>query len=165
MFNLYGIETNGIIFRGYGGNIKANEIMEKWASAFYGFSDLYGVPINHPDLLIDSVFFHSRTSLFRYKEFEQMKRAIDKDINEIELNSGIVNDTHEILSKLLDYVKQKEKEGKLIIGNYKDFYEKNVIRINEIIKNKHTYYVASDGKSNDGLSEKNPMNITTLKTR
>ena len=170
MFNFYGMETNGIIFRGHGGNIKANEIMEKWASAFYGFSDLYGVPINYPDLLIDSVYFHPRTSLFSYKDIEQMKEAIDKDINEsnyhiIEFNSGVVNGTLENLDKLLDYVKQKEKEGKLIIGNYKDFYEKNAVRINEIIKNKQTYYVASDGKSKDGLSEKNPMNIETLKTK
>ena len=34
MFNFYGMETNGIIFPGHGGNIKATEIMEKWLALF-----------------------------------------------------------------------------------------------------------------------------------
>ena len=98
-----------------------------------------------------------------------MKEAIDKDINEndyhiIQFNSEN-NTTLGTLSKLLDYVKQKEKEGKLIIVNYKEFYEKNEIRINDIINNKHIYYVASNGNSENGLSEKNPMNYETLKLK
>lgn len=117
MFNFYGIEMNGIIFPSHRGNLHANEIMEKWASSFYGFSDLYGVPINYPDLLIDSVYFHPRINLFNYhNNIEEMKEAIDKDINEnnyhiIEFNSGI-NGTFEILSKLLDYLNKKKKKKK-----------------------------------------------------
>ena len=52
MYNLYGLETNGIIFLGHGCNradLKENDILEKQASAFYGFSDYYGVPTNYPD--------------------------------------------------------------------------------------------------------------------
>ena len=30
--------------------------------------------------------------------------------------------------------------------------------MNELINYKHTYYVSSNGNSEDGLSEKNPMN-------
>ena len=172
MYSLYGIETNGIIFQGHGGNradLKENDILEKWASAFYGFSDYYGVPTNYPDLLIDPVYFHPRISLYYYKTIEEMKESIDKDINNnnyhtISFFSG-VGGALENLSQLLDYVKQKEKEGKLTIGNYKDFYEQNAIRMSEIINNKHTYYVSSDGKSKDGLSKNDPMNIETLKSK
>ena len=98
-----------------------------------------------------------------------MKKSIDKDISEnnyrtISFFSG-VGGVLENLTQLLDYVKQKEKEGKLIIGNYKDFYEKNAIRMSGIISNKHTYYVSSVGKSKNGLSKNDPMNIETLKKK
>ena len=170
MFNLYGIEVNGIISSNGNGRIIANEIEEKWVSSFWGYSDLFGLPPKFPDLCIDSVYYHPRISLFGYhNDFETMKAAIDKVIEEkkyhiIYFHSGI-NGTLPNLSNLLDYVKQKEKEGKLNIGNYQEFYEKNAIRINDIINNKHTYYVASNGKSEDGLSESNPMNYETLKTK
>ena len=84
MYNLYRIETNGIIFRGHGGKraeLKENDILEKWASVFYGFSDFYGVSTNYPELLIDPVYFHPRISLFYYKTIEEMKESIDKDIH------------------------------------------------------------------------------------
>ena len=176
MYASFGIETNGIIFQGHGGNrdvLKENyDILEKWASAFYGFSDYYGVPTNYPQLLIDPVYAHPRMYLFSYKSIEEMKELIDKDINNnnfhvFSLVSGNKDniDNIENLAKLLDYVKQKEQEGKLTIGNYKDFYEKNAIRMSEIINNKHTYYVSSDGNSKDGLSENDPMNIKTLKSK
>jgi len=108
-------------------------------------------------------------NLFSYKSIEEMKEMIDKDINNNNYHvfsfvSGN-KDNIENLTKLLDYVKQKEQEGKLIIGNYKDFYEQNAVRMSEIINNKHTYYVSSDGNSKDGLSENDPMNIETLKSK
>ena len=100
---------------------------------------------------------------------KKLKAEIDKDINEknyhiYSFNSNF-NNTVGNLSQLLDYVKQKEKEGKLNIGNYKEFYEKNAIRMNDLIKSKHTYYVSSNGNSEEGLSEKNPMNYETLKSK
>ena len=78
------------------------------------------VPTNYPDLLIDPIYFHPRISLFNNKTFEEMKESIDKDINNnnyytISFFSGI-GGALENLSQLLDYVKQKEKEGKLTIG-------------------------------------------------
>ena len=93
-----------------------------------------------------------------------MKENIDKDINDnnYKVYSFYSNNPPKNLSEILDYVKQKEKEGKLEIGNYKKFYEKNAIRMKDLIKDKHTYYVSIDGKSEDGLSEKNPMNFETL---
>jgi flagellar biosynthesis chaperone FliJ len=123
--------------------------------------------LKNPEIYIDTVYNHPRTSLFSYdNNFEKMKEGIDKIIEQqnyliINFHSGI-NGTLVNLSKLLDYVKQKEKEGKIDIGNYKEFYEKNAIRLNDIIKDKHTYYVSSDGKSKDGLSENDPMNYESL---
>ena len=36
--------------------------------------------------------------------------------------------------------------------------------MNDLTTKKHTYYVSSNGNSEDGLSEKNPMNYETLKS-
>ena len=171
MLNMYGIEVNGVISPKRTGQLRANEIEEKWASSFYLYSDFYGLPAKYPEICIGSVYYHPSISLYSYgDDFEKMKEAIDKDIKEknyhvIHFHSGI-NGTLHNLTKLLDYVKQKEKEGKLNIGNYKEFYENNAIRTNDLISNKQTtYYVASNGNSEDGLSEKNPMNYETLKTK
>jgi hypothetical protein len=170
MFNFYGIEVNGIIKPTNVGQLKSNEIEEKWAINFYSYSDLYGIPANYPEICISSVYYHPRTSLFNYNDdIEKMKASIDKVIDQknyhiIKFHSG-TNGTLVNLSKLLDYVKQKEKEGKIDIGNYKEFYEKNAIRLNDLINNKHTYYVARDGKSKDGLSENDPMNLESLKSK
>ena len=172
MYKSFGIETNGIIFRGHGGNrgaLKENDILEKWASAFYGYSDHYGVPSKYPQLFIDPAYSHPRKYLFDCKNIEEFKELIDKAINNnnyhvFQLVSGDKNN-FENLKIFLDYIKQKEQEGKLTIGNYKDFYEQNAIRMSEIVNNKHTYYVSSDGNSKDGLSKNDPMNIETLKSK
>ena len=170
MFNMYGIEVNGIIKPQSSLSIRENEIEEKWVSNFYSFSDLYGLPLKYPEIYINPVYYHPRISLYSYHDdIENMKSAIDKAIEEknyyiIHFHSGI-NGTLPNLSRLLDYVKQKEKEGKINIGNYKDFYESNAFRINDVINDKHTYYVAKDGNSKDGLSEKAPMNFYTLKSK
>ena len=170
MLNIYGIEVNGIIAPTEYGQLQSNEIEEKWASSFYGFSDVFGLPPKFPEICIDSVYYHPRTNLFDYSDgFKHFKEKIDKDINEKNYRvfyfiaeSG---ETLDYLSQFLDYVKQKEKEGKLTIGNYKEFYEKNAVRYNDIIKTKNTYYVANNGKSEYGLSEEDPMNYETLKTK
>ena len=144
MFNMYGIEVNGIIKPQSSLSIRENEIEEKWVSNFYSFSDLYGLPLKYPEIYINPVYYHPRISLYSYHDdIENMKAAIDKAIEEknyyiIYFHSGI-NGTLPNLSRLLDYVKQKEKEGKLNIGNYKDFYESNAFRINDVINDKHTY--------------------------
>jgi hypothetical protein len=42
IYNSYGIETNGIIFLGHGGNrvdLNENDILEKWANSFYIYLD------------------------------------------------------------------------------------------------------------------------------
>ena len=153
MFNFYEIEVNGVIFTRGNGHVISNEIEEKWASSFYSYSDLYGLPPKYRDICIDSVYYHPRTELYRYKyDLEKMKEAIDQDI--IGKNYHILyfrydnsDNTISNISLLIDYVKQKEKEGKLEIGNYKEFYEKNEVRMNDLINNKHTYYVSSNGNS------------------
>ena len=170
MFNLYGIEVNGIIKHEKCRQMTINEIEEKWAVSFYSYADLYGLPVKYPEIYIDPVYCHPGVSLFEYKdEIEKMKAGIDKIIDQIEYriirfhagnNSTLVN-----LSKLLDYVKQKEKEGEIVLGNYKEFYEKNAIRLNDVIKDKHIYYVANDGKSKVGLSENDPMNFERMKSK
>ena len=37
--------------------------------------------------------------------------------------------------------------------------------MSDLIKDRHTYYVSIEGKSEDGLSEKDPMNYETLKKK
>ena len=169
IFNIYGIEVNGAIFLSGSGQILFNEEEEKWASSFYGYSDLYGLRPKYREICIDSAYYHQRTGLNFNDDIEKMKAEIDKDINEknyrVYTFRAQNDDNIGNLSQLLDYVKQKEKEGKLNIGNYKEFYEKNAIFMNDLIKIKHTYYVSSNGNSEDGLSEKTPMNIETLKSK
>lgn len=62
-------------------DLKENDIIKKQASAFYEFSDYYGVPTNFPDLLIDLAYFHPRMNLFNYTNIKEMKELIDKDID------------------------------------------------------------------------------------
>ena len=170
MFNIYGIEVNGAILRRGTGQIMSNDTEEKWVSSFYGYSDSYGLPPKYPEICTNSVYYHPRRSLFNYnKDLEKMKESIDKAIKDkyfhILYFNAASDDTLDYLSELLDYVKQKEKEGKLNIGNYKEFYEKNAIRMNDLIQTKNTYYISSNGNSEDGLSEDKPMNLETLKSK
>ena len=164
LFNFYGIEVNGANYLGGKGYILFNEEQEKWASSFYGYSDSYGFSTKYKYICIN-VHYHPKVII--HTDFEKMKEAIDKDIDDKNYNvySFHSNNPPKNLSEFLDYVKQKEKEGKLEIGNYKKYYEKNAIRMKDLIKDKHTYYVSIDGKSEDGLSEKNPMNYETLKKK
>ena len=168
IFNIYGIEVNGIVKASKYRQTKANEIEEKWAVAFYSYADLYGLPVKYPGIYINPVYRQPSGSLFNFggDNIESMKAGIDKiidllEFNVIRFNAGN-NSTLVNLSKLLDYVKQKEKEGEIDIGTYKDFYEKNAMRIDDLIKEKHTYYVAMDGKSRDGLSQNEPMNFERM---
>ena len=164
LFNFYGIEVNGANFLGGKGYIQFNEEQEKWASSFYGYSDSYGFSTKYKYICIN-VHYHPKVII--HTDFEKMKEAIDKDIDDKNYNvySFHSNNPPKNLSEFLDYVKQKEKEGKLEIGNYKEYYEKNAIKMSDLIKDRHTYYVSIDGKSEDGLSEKDPMNYETLKKK
>ena len=112
MLNIYGIEVNGIIAPTEYGQLESNEIEEKWASSFYGFSDVFGLPPKFPEICIDSVYYHPRSNLFDYSDgFKHFKEAIDKDINE--KNYRVIHffaesgETLDYLSQFLDYVKQK----------------------------------------------------------
>lgn len=167
LFNFYGIEVNGIFLLGGSGMLLFNETQEKWATSFYGYSDLYGLPPKYKQICIDSVYYHPRELLNLDNDIEKMKELINKAINNKSYKIFFFSSFNSPgnLSQLLDYVKQNEKEGKLEIGNYKEFYEKNAIRINDLIKEKHTYYVSSNGNSEDGLSEKDPMNYETLQSK
>ena len=167
MFNFYGIEVNGIILVGGEGNLSFNKTQEKWASSFYAYSDLYGLSPKYRKICIDSVYYHPREILFLNNDIEKMKELIDKAINEKSYKIFCFNSPSSPgnLSQFLDYAKLKEKEGKLEIGIYKEFYEKNAIRMNDLIKEKHTYYVSSNGNSEEGLSEKDPMNYETLNSK
>ena len=82
MFNFYGIEVNGVILARGNGQIISNETEEKWASSFFAYSDLYGLPSKYSGICIDSVYFHSRRSLFNYENIEKMKEAIGGDIKD-----------------------------------------------------------------------------------
>ena len=101
-----------------------NEEQEKWASSFYGYSNNYGFQTKYKYICINSVYYHPTKTFKSY--FEAMKEYIDNDINENNYNvyAFYSNNPPANLSEHLDYVKQKEKEGKLEIGNYKEFYEK-----------------------------------------
>ena len=53
-----------------------------------------------------------------------------------------------------------------VINFHSGINEKNAIRTNDLINSKqNTYYFASNGKSEDGLSEKNPMTYETFQTK
>ena len=136
IFNNYGIEVNGVYYVGGNGNILFNEEQEKWASSFYGYSDSYGLRPKYRYICMDSVYYHPRVVLTLDNDIEKLKELIDKAINEktykIFYFSSRASPGN--LSQLIDYVKQKEKEGKLDIGNYKEFYEKNAVRINDLTK-------------------------------
>ena len=165
ILNYYGIEANGIISSG---GLLFNEEQEKWVSSFYGYSNTYGIQKQYKYICIDSVYYHPSQLFVSFKnDLEKMKESIDKDINEKKYTvySFNSNDPPQNLSELLDYVKQKEKEGKLEIGNYKEFYEKNTIRMKDLLKYRYTYYVSSNGNSENGLSENDPMNYDTLKSK
>ena len=83
LFNFYEIEVNRAIFSRGNGHVISNEIEEKWASAFYGYSDLYGLTPKYKEICIDSVYYHPRTELSSNKtDLEKMKEAIDKNIRE-----------------------------------------------------------------------------------
>ena len=82
MFNFYGIEVNGVILARGNGQIISNETEEKWASSFFVYSDLYGLPSKYSGICIDSVYFHSRKNLFNYENIEKMKEAIGGDIKD-----------------------------------------------------------------------------------
>ena len=130
MFNFYDIEVNGVIFTRGNGHVISNEIEEKRASSFYSYSDLYGLYPKYRDICIDSVYYHPTTELYRYKyDLEKMKEAIDQDI--IGKNYHILyfhydnsDNTLSDISLLIDYVKQKEKEGKLEMATIKNFMKK-----------------------------------------
>ena len=68
IFNMYGIEVNGIFKEPKYRQTKANEIEEKWAVAFYSYADLYGLPVKYPDLYINSVYRQPSGSLFKLVE-------------------------------------------------------------------------------------------------
>ncbi len=168
MFKQYGFDVNGIILAGGSGQVTSRVEEEEWASSFYAYSDLYGVELEEKyKNLLDSVYLHSRGGLSNFKnDTEKIKKSIDEAIDKKSFSVYYFHDARDIdykvLGEVLDYVKQKEKEGKLELGTYSQFYEKYAFRLNDFIKKKTTYYVSSTGTSLEGTSIDAPMSYDNM---
>lgn len=163
-----GLNVNGIILAGGVGQITGSPTTAKWTSAIYKYSDLLGEK-NSTSLGIDSVYYHARSGLGGYNnDIEQIKSAIDETIKNKTWKVFYFHDTNEIsletLNEILDYINSKNSEDVEVV-TYNTMYEKFAVRESTIKNTKKTYYVSSNGTSNDGTDINNPTNLETLNSK
>ena len=169
MFNYYGFDVNGIILAGGQGQVTGAAESERWATSFYSYSDLYGVPYDKVGIALDSAYYHYRTGLGNFKsDYDKIISKIDEAI---EKKQWLVFYFHsyseidkDVLAKVLDYVNSKS-EQELDVVTYKEMYEKNAVKESELINGKTTYYVSSTGTSDIGTSADAPMSYETAKNK
>ena len=114
MFNYYGFDVNGIILAGGQGQVPGAAESERWATSFYSYSDLYGVPYDKVGIALDSAYYHYRTGLGNFKsDYDKIISKIDEAI---EKKQWLVFYFHsyseidkDVLAKVLDYVNSKRK--------------------------------------------------------
>lgn len=160
-----GLNVNGIILAGGSGQVVGSPLTAKWASAMYKYSDLLGEK-NNTTLGIDSVYYHSRGGLNNYNnDVEKIKSDIDKAIEEKTWKVFYFHDSGEVsletLEKILDYINSKNN-NEVEIVTYNTMYEKFAKRESTIKNDKKTYYVSSNGTSDDGTDINNPISLETL---
>ena len=160
-----GLNVNGIILAGGSGQVVGSPLTAKWASAMYKYSDLLGEK-NNTTLGIDSVYYHSRGGLNNYNnDVEKIKADIDKAIEEKTWKVFYFHDSGEVsletLEKILNYINSKNN-NEVEIVTYNTMYEKFAKRESTIKNDKKTYYVSSDGTSDDGTDINNPISLETL---
>ena len=160
-----GLNVNGIILAGGSGQVVGSPLTAKWASAIYKYSDLLGEK-NNTTLGIDSVYYHSRGGLNNYNnDVEKIKADIDKAIEEKTWKVFYFHDSGEVsletLEKILNYINSKNN-NEVEIVTYNTMYEKFAKRESTIKNDKKTYYVSSNGTSDDGTDINNPISIETL---
>lgn len=130
MLGLYGFNVNGIILAGGSGQIAGNPKTERWARAYYQYSDLYGnSEYGYP-------YYHYRTGLTNHT-LESAKALVDKAIENKEWVAFYLHTWSEFskedLTALLDYVKEKDSRS-LEAATYKKIYDKFAInRAKEIV--------------------------------
>ena len=130
MLELYGFDVNGIILAGGSGQIAGNPKTERWARAYYQYSDLYGNEnYGYP-------YYHYRTGLTNHT-LESAKALVDKAIENKEWVAFYLHTWSEFskedLTALIDYAKKKDSR-ELEVVTYKELYDKFVVnRAKEIV--------------------------------
>lgn len=130
MLELYGFDVNGIILAGGSGQIAGNPKTERWARAYYQYSDLYGnSEYGYP-------YYHYRVGLSNHT-LESAKALVDKAIENKEWVAFYLHTWSEFskedLTALIDYVKKKDSR-ELEVVTYKELYDKFVVnRAKEIV--------------------------------
>lgn len=154
----YGFEVNTTILSG-GAGLVTNKETEKWATALYKSSDLYGMPING----VNSTYNWGRTSLAM--TLDKAKQKVDEAIAnkkwEIFYFHNFTEMSQQNITELINYIKAKSP-NKVEIVNYKTMYDKFAKKSTEVVGENKTYYVAEKGISNDGISPEEPMSMETL---
>jgi len=159
-----GINVNGIILAGGNGQIVGSPITAKWSSALYKYSDLLGEKYSG-NMGIDSVYYHQRYGLGNYNnDIEKLKNEISKAIDNKSWLVFYFHDINEIsldtLNELLDYINSRKNDVEVV--TYNTMYQKFAKRESSLNNQKKTYYVSSNGTSNDGTDINNPINLDTL---
>ena len=120
MLELYGFDVNGIILAGGTGQIVGSDKTDKWARAYYKYSDLYGSEsYGYP-------YYHYRTSLSNFT-LAKAKEKIDDAISKKEWVVFYLHEWSEFsqsdMESLLDYVKGKDNREIEIVTD-KQIYDK-----------------------------------------
>lgn len=161
----YGYDVNGIMLSGGGGQIY-NATTEKWAQAFFDYSDRYGVVSDYLSYGYQSVYYYPRTGINKYT-YETLKQDIDDAINRKKWIIIYWHDLTEaektLVTQILDYINTKSTD-EIEVVTYKDIYDEYYVTKNSLKNDNKTYYVSSTG-TGDGLSESNPMSLEVAKSK
>ena len=124
MLQLYGFDVNGIILAGGNGQIVGDNRTDKWARAYYLYSDIYGnTEYGYP-------YYHYRTALSNLT-LEKAKAAVDNAITNKEWIIFYLHEWAEFsqadMEALLDYIKGKNLH-ELEVVTYKEIYDRFCIK-------------------------------------
>lgn len=169
--NRMGLNTNGIILAGGDGAIDGNSTTAKWAYSLYKYSDKLGESYNS-STGFESVYFKERDWLGNIAgNTNQIHNYFDDVIANKKIQVLFFHDTNEVTidqaAEVLDYINSKSSD-EIEIVTYKTLYERLAKRESEIIEEQlapKTYYVSSDGTSDDGTDINNPINLETLNNK
>lgn len=130
MLELYGFDVNGIILAGGTGQITGDNRTDKWARAYYQYSDLYGnESYGYP-------YYHYRTALSNFT-LEKAKEKVDNAIANKEWLVFYLHEWSEFsqndMESLLDYVNSKNAH-ELEAVTYKEVYDKFCIKTQKRLK-------------------------------
>ena len=152
MLELYGFEVNGIILAGGSGQIVGSQKTDKWARAYYQYSDLYGnSEYGYP-------YYHYRTALSNYT-LDKAKAKVDEAISNKEWVVFYLHEWSEFaksdMEVLLDYINSKDVR-ELGIMTYKQMYDNFCIScpkyvVSIVAKKRLTMYEKNSTISTDDI--------------